>query len=246
MRVLSRQGGARVICHDNNLVLKQGRRVHYGEEVAARLIKQHTNVPVPVIVFSRYNDKEGTIGMAYVPGYPLDSIWDGLNEQDKERVCHDIWAMIMRWRQIPRPAELAHRYQCLADGSSATRDPLIKDLQNPPRPLNTDEEVRARIYQRYRRCGGDRYADTLPDMLPRCSESVFTHADVAPRNLIVDSTGHITGVIDWEMAGWYPDYWEYANIMKPTNDEDWQGWMDRTAPQRWDLSGISAARRVLF
>lgn len=83
-------------------------------------------------------------------------------------------------------------------------------------------------------------------MLPRSNVSLFTHGDVAPRNIMVDESGHITGIIDWEQAGWYPDYWEYANIMKPSRDKDWQSWMDRTATQRWDLPGITAARRVLF
>ena len=63
---------------------------------------------------------------------------------------------------------------------------------------------------------------------------------------MVDESCRITGIIDWELAGWYPEYWEYANIMKPTRDKDWQSWMDRTAPQRWDLSGLVAARRVLL
>ena len=83
-------------------------------------------------------------------------------------------------------------------------------------------------------------------MLPRSARSVFTHADIAPHNILVDDKGQITGILDWELAGWYPEYWEYANIMKPTNEMDWQAWMDRTAPQRWDLSGIVAARWVLF
>ncbi len=83
-------------------------------------------------------------------------------------------------------------------------------------------------------------------MLPRSKVSVSTHGDIAPRNILVDESGRITGIIDWELAGWYPEYWEYANIMKPTRDRDWQSRMDRVATQRWDLSGIIAARRVLF
>jgi hypothetical protein len=63
---------------------------------------------------------------------------------------------------------------------------------------------------------------------------------------MVDESAHITGIIYWELAGWYPDYWEYANIMKPSGDADWQSWMHRTAPQQWDITGIMAARRVLF
>jgi aminoglycoside phosphotransferase len=38
---------------------------------------------------------------------------------------------------------------------------------------------------------------------------VFTHGDLRPRNIIVKN-GRITAIVDWEMAGWYPDYWEFV------------------------------------
>ncbi|RWQ95252.1 hypothetical protein C8Q69DRAFT_403513, partial [Paecilomyces variotii] len=56
----------------------------------------------------------------------------------------------------------------------------------------------------------------------------------------------VTGILDWEYAGWYPDYWEYAQILSPVFWGDWSIWIDRTTPQRWDLSGINAARKILF
>jgi aminoglycoside phosphotransferase (APT) family kinase protein len=43
-------------------------------------------------------------------------------------------------------------------------------------------------------------------MLPRSEHSVFTHADIAPRNVMVDEQKNITGILDWESAGWYPEY----------------------------------------
>ena len=234
-----------MICHDDTLVLKCGYRVRYSEEVALKLVKQYTSVPVPKIIFpfSSNEPGKGTIGMNFIPGFTLKSMWDKFDERTKEQICHEIWSMIAQWRQI-RPVFCTH--QCLADGSAATTDLLLKDLEDPPRPLDTDEAVRLRIYERYLDSHGTRYADTLLDMLPRSRASIFTHADVAPRNILVDKDGHITGIIDWERAGWYPDYWEYANIMKPSSDADWQKWMDQTAPQQWDLSGIDAARRVLL
>lgn len=45
---------------------------------------------------------------------------------------------------------------------------------------------------------------------------------------MIDNVGRITGVSDWENAGWYPDYWEYANITKPSVDRDWMAWIDST------------------
>lgn len=139
-------------------------------------------------------------------------------------------------------------FQRSADGS-ATEDPLLKDLKQPPTAILNDAALRARIHERYLYFAGQRYAKELPGMLPRSSCSVFTHADIAPRNIMVDEHYRISGIIDWETAGWYPDYWEYANIMRPACIYgDWQECMDRTAPKKLkcNLEGIKAARRVLF
>jgi len=32
---------------------------------------------------------------------------------------------------------------------------------------------------------------------------------------MVDEDCHISGIIDWETAGWYPNYGGYANIIRP-------------------------------
>ncbi|KAJ5587698.1 uncharacterized protein N7459_003463 [Penicillium hispanicum] len=94
---------------------------------------------------------------------------------------------------------------------------MLEDLKEPPRPLSSDSELRARIHERYLHC-----------------------------NVMVDEHNNITGILDWESAGWYPEYWEYAQIMRPAFWGDWSVWMEKTAPQRWDLGGINAARKVLF
>jgi aminoglycoside phosphotransferase len=41
---------------------------------------------------------------------------------------------------------------------------------------------------------------------------VFTHADLNLRNILVDEMGKISGIVDWECAGWYPEYWEYTKM----------------------------------
>ncbi|CAE7188698.1 hypothetical protein P3342_008984 [Pyrenophora teres f. teres] len=35
---------------------------------------------------------------------------------------------------------------------------------------------------------------------------VFTHADLNMRNILVDGAGKVSGIVDWECAGWYPEY----------------------------------------
>ncbi|KAK8128927.1 hypothetical protein PG984_010035 [Apiospora sp. TS-2023a] len=39
----------------------------------------------------------------------------------------------------------------------------------------------------------------------------FTHADLNPTNIQYHN-GRIVGIIDWETAGWYPEYWEYTKM----------------------------------
>ncbi|KAG6218358.1 hypothetical protein E4U34_004187 [Claviceps purpurea] len=40
---------------------------------------------------------------------------------------------------------------------------------------------------------------------------VFTHHDLAPRNIILDPEGQLH-VIDWDLAGFYPEFFEYAGM----------------------------------
>ncbi|KAG6102826.1 hypothetical protein E4U30_000013 [Claviceps sp. LM220 group G6] len=37
----------------------------------------------------------------------------------------------------------------------------------------------------------------------------FTHGNLTPRNIMVKN-GHVVAIIDWESAGWFPEYWEYT------------------------------------
>ncbi|CAG8977393.1 hypothetical protein HYALB_00007023 [Hymenoscyphus albidus] len=49
-----------------------------------------------------------------------------------------------------------------------------------------------------------------PDVVHRDDHQiVFTHADINLRNIILRD-GRIEGIVDWENAGWYPEYWEYT------------------------------------
>ena len=248
-RIFSNQPGARVEEIYEGVVRKTGHRVTRNEETALRLVKEHTTVPVPDVISATYPVKSGrehgTLLMDLSDGSPLNTQWDRYDDKTKERVCRDIWQVVHQLQRIPRPPALARLYQCGADGSPAI-DVLLQDLNQPPAPILTDEALRDRIYKRYLDSNGGSYPENLPKLLPRSSTSVFTHGDLTPRNILVDGKGQITGVVDWESAGWYPDYWEYANMMKPAKDQDWIKWMDRTKPVEWDITGINKARRVLF
>lgn len=60
---------------------------------------------------------------------------------------------------------------------------------------------------------------TLVSRTLRSHKAVFTHGDLHPKNIIVRRTGAREDgtrtleikITDWEISGWYPEYWEFCN-----------------------------------
>ncbi|KAI0860633.1 kinase-like protein [Xylaria cubensis] len=248
--IISKQMGAEVRLHCDE-ILKRGGRVTHNEEAALCIVRKYTTIPVPEVYEGEYTTGVdglpwGQIWMERLQGSPLDKVWDTLEDSAKERICNELWGFVKQLREkIPKPSSLQHLYQCGADGSSC-KDVLLEDLRSPAEPLLSDDSVRSRINERYLHFNGGSYGENLMDYLPHSDRSVFTHADLAPRNVLVDDCGNITGLVDWEFAGWYPDYWEYAKTQVQWLAEDFMVWMDRTRPQDWNITGIHKAKRVLF
>ncbi|KIJ26497.1 hypothetical protein M422DRAFT_272420 [Sphaerobolus stellatus SS14] len=63
---------------------------------------------------------------------------------------------------------------------------------------------------------GAQYIDNLKlfSSLPRNAPITLTHGDLLPCNIIVQGS-EITGIIDWETAGFYPGFWEYCRMHYP-------------------------------
>ena len=55
----------------------------------------------------------------------------------------------------------------------------------------------------------------LADRLRRHDYRIMlTHGDFKAHNILVGPDGHSTGFLDWESAGWYPEYWEFTTAMR--------------------------------
>ncbi|KAF2821009.1 hypothetical protein CC86DRAFT_411325 [Ophiobolus disseminans] len=51
----------------------------------------------------------------------------------------------------------------------------------------------------------------------------MTHGDLGPLNILVESkdTVRISGIVDWETAGMYPEYLEYVQAFRSSGQDDW-------------------------
>lgn len=182
------------------------------ELCALRIVKHHTTIPVPRgidLVFKRGQGKsaEGDglecdpfLLISELPGVPLSQCVDAISDGDYARIELQLIDVASQLRNIPKDVNPSAAI-CNTLGK-ACQEPRIRDF-TPIGPF-ADE---AAFSQEMR----------FPDEPSRRGHQiVFTHADLNPRNILVrqvkggDGRKHweVSGIIDWETAGWYPEYWD--------------------------------------
>jgi thiamine kinase-like enzyme len=61
----------------------------------------------------------------------------------------------------------------------------------------------------------------IKNVLPSNRDIVFSHGDLTTKNIIIKDN-KIVSIIDWELAGWYPESWEYFRMLSySVDDEKW-------------------------
>jgi hypothetical protein len=79
---------------------------------------------------------------------------------------------------------------------------------------------------------------------------VMTHGDLHPRNIMVkwerneesaegEQSIRVTSLIDWELGGWYPEYWEFVKALQTINARssvaDWCDYLPTEAIGKWPV-----------
>ncbi|EGD97970.1 hypothetical protein TMEN_4341 [Trichophyton mentagrophytes] len=179
---------------DENRVLKE-KCVDSGERQAMELIARATTIPVPKVFDARYVEREGDkffyIVMEYIPGKPLNVAWNGLSESQRKHTCLEIDGYLAQLRKLTGDRIMA------ADGGALDVGLYQRRYLGP---YDTEQEFHHALGKgEHHNLGNDHTIH-------------FAHADLAPRNIIVDDTGHINAIVDWERAGWYPEYWDIVRM----------------------------------
>jgi aminoglycoside phosphotransferase (APT) family kinase protein len=183
------------------------------EAYITEFVRTHTTIPVPRI--RRFVTKEDGyyLALEYIPGRTLKDSWPTLNLWTKLRVIWTLRSYIMQLRRIrTAPVE---RPGTLGDEPEVCRGPFFTELGAGPFP--TYEELtawynkRLEVTRRYYKGPSD--APPFDDTMPL----VFTHLDLHLGNIILGTDGKIW-IIDWEVAGFYPQWFEYASMMRGQND----------------------------
>ncbi|KAH7333398.1 phosphotransferase enzyme family protein [Rhexocercosporidium sp. MPI-PUGE-AT-0058] len=172
------------------------------------------------------------IVMEYLEGATLDYEWGLLSAQQKDHISVQLREHMNQLRSIPPPGYYGSiGRRGLLDCIFWTGNDACAPLDGPfdtEHALN--EAMRSKfIYNNLSPVKAEFYRRAFPVVL-QGHAPVFTHGDFQRKNIIIKrispavsinaSTGaeHLNleddtfdlAIIDWENAGWYPDYWESA------------------------------------
>ncbi|PYI25867.1 kinase-like protein [Aspergillus indologenus CBS 114.80] len=218
--------GARIVWADDNMLVKYGHGVRLAEAEAMHLVSSRTSIPIPRLLSAYILDGVGHIVMSYEEGEPLDTYWDGASEPQKQDVLHQLQDYVTQMRSIIGQFIGGIDFSPCRDGifeggygdyesyrygpyasEPEFNEGVVQALRDRLPPESRDEVERqdsaffTREYIMYQTVRG-----------LRGHSIVFTHGDLHPGNLLVRADGVVV-VLDWGLAGYWPEYWEFYRAM---------------------------------
>jgi aminoglycoside phosphotransferase (APT) family kinase protein len=230
--------GRTIIRISNNLVVKSGNlRSH--EAQTLRFIKANTTIPVPKVHDIHWQDDQVvSFVMDYMPGRRLDEAWPTLDSTQKLSIADELHSYINQLRNLRGTyiGAINHGKAIIGQIDSLEGGQFTSEQEFNEFILGDIVPSAPELLRHYARFA-----------LSDDHEIVFTHADFAPRNILVDG-GCVTALLDWEYAGWYPEYWEYVQALRQLRPmKDWPEYLARILPPRYEREyiGMSFLGRIL-
>ena len=191
------------------------------EECLTMQAMRQAGLPVPKIIcygeHPNYPHAPVSILMTRMPGTVLyEELWEWFEPSEKACILSELKAYLDTMRSWQRPsARDVHKDQpiCSIIGTS------IRSVRVPGSrvgPCRDEQEFnkmmidpagspRVRLSPTY---GQD--VARVATLHEKRHNIVFQHGDLNQYNILVTYDGHLSAIIDWESAAWYPDYWDFT------------------------------------
>ncbi|CVK98565.1 uncharacterized protein FMAN_08594 [Fusarium mangiferae] len=218
-------------------LVKYGRTVHLSEASALLFLASFApDVPTPRLHCAFRDDEKGVtyIVMERIDGQPLSDSWHEASRDEKDRLLTQLRNILEELRALKKPAGkgIPDGAVCAADGGklhdhriwNAAGEkglgPFLNEaafnlfLRNGVSNTNsiTDQGSQAEI---------QKLIEMHSASEQRKTGTVFTHGDFSLSNILVKE-GKVVGIVDWEMSGWYPWYWEYTTAINTHYIKGWR------------------------
>ncbi|KAH8423949.1 aminoglycoside phosphotransferase family protein [Aspergillus melleus] len=207
--------GVIILILSPTVAVKFGPHIKIIEAESMLYVARSTTVPVPK-VFAYYTygpidrdlDDYGSyydtyIFMTLVDGVTLDVAWDQLSDVDKTRISEQLAGYVQELRDMDGEGYIGSvNHGPVTDHSLST---------SPDKgPFPTESSFNKTLIETYLKSAPKRHIKSFLDgMLPDTHRILFAHGDLRPPNIMVKD-GDLAAIIDWELSGWYPEYWEFA------------------------------------
>ncbi|CAI7642477.1 unnamed protein product [Penicillium bialowiezense] len=223
--------GNRTVTRTGQLRPQEAQTLHF--------IAEKTTIPVPKVHDVHWeDDKVVAIVMDYMPGMRLDKAWNALDSNQKLSIASELNGYLSQLR------ELKGDYIGAIDRGKAVIGQIARIEGGP---FDSEQQFNEFILGDIVRAAPDNLRHYAKFALMDGHEIVFTHADFSPRNILVEG-GRVTAILDWEYAGWYPEYWEYNQALRQLKPmPDWPEYLSLILPPRFEREyiGMSWLGRIL-
>ncbi|KAF5577501.1 kinase [Fusarium pseudoanthophilum] len=188
-----------VSCLPFGLYLKATNEGASNESKALDLVHRYTSVPVPRVLDLVADSRNTYLLTTSLRGEPLARAMDMFSDRD----CHEFVDQMQRLVSQIRAVPPVSPKNCICNTlGQACSDPRIRD-GDPIGPFEGEASF-------------SQYLRHPDDPARRGHKIVFTHADLNLRNILVDKVTRldgtrgwaVSGIVDWENSGFYPEYWD--------------------------------------
>lgn len=188
------------------LMLKQCVRSPQNEPASLRLVERYTSIPAPRVVDVGDFDGTAYLVMTRLRGQMLDEILHLMSYTERDQLADDLGSYVAQLRKIPNYTPFLF---CNTLGG-----PII-DHRMPDGgggPFISESDFNNHLTSHLRCSSAEAVGE---ENVLKDHRSYFTHSDFHSTNLLVDR-GRLSGIIDWECAGYMPEYWEFTKAMWTT------------------------------
>ena len=174
-------------------------------------VLRHAPFPGPDAKFKAWEWEKGCwyLLMDECPGVPLDTVIADMSPAELDHIADQLAAVLKEMRACTSTT--------LGSVSGGPYDNRYMPFPwQPPHAFSSVAEFLEFYRGMFLDFCGAAFVEKLFSCFPDGSDVPvhLTHGDLLPKNILVDGST-ITAIIDWETAGFYPEFWEYCRMHDP-------------------------------
>lgn len=194
------------------------------EEVLAMQMARAAGMPVPKVLCCGEHPasvQRISILMTRLPGFSLENCYEPLNVKEEGPWLNELGSCLKAMRAWNNPFG---KRVCSAAGTCISSQRVPNHRMGP---FENEREMHEYLLSAAGSHGfpsKEAYQKTQAlarQIIEMPHRVVFTHGDFKAHNILIDEEGHLSGFLDWESAGWCPEYWDFATAMRFGRDSWW-------------------------